>query len=93
MPPSSTSACQPAVRNQAADRFHPYAPLLLLIGESDDWTPAAPCRALAATVAARHEPMRIVTQSTDTGVWSQEIRHAGTGELRARNWLMASGKP
>ncbi|MFT3962572.1 dienelactone hydrolase family protein [Propionivibrio sp.] len=48
-------------RNQAADRFHPYAPLLLLIGESDDWTPAAPCRALAATVAARHEPMRIVT--------------------------------
>lgn len=48
-------------RNKRADRFHPYAPLLLLIGEADDWTPAAPCKALAATVAARGEPMQIVT--------------------------------
>lgn len=37
------------------------APLLLLIGEADDWTPAAPCKALAARVAARGEPMQIVT--------------------------------
>lgn len=44
-----------------ADTFHPYAPLLLLIGEADDWTPAAPCRALASKVAARGEPMQIVT--------------------------------
>lgn len=48
-------------RNHKVDRFHPYAPLLLLIGEADDWTPAAPCKALAATVAARGEPMQIVT--------------------------------
>ncbi len=48
-------------RHKNADRFHPYAPLLLLIGETDDWTPAAPCKALAATVAARGEPMQIVT--------------------------------
>ncbi len=48
-------------RNKRADNFHPYAPLLLLIGEADDWTPAAPCKALAATVAARGEPMHIVT--------------------------------
>ncbi len=48
-------------RNKHADRFHPYAPLLLLIGDADDWTPAAPCKALAATVAARGEPMHIVT--------------------------------
>lgn len=48
-------------RNQRPERFHPYAPLLLLIGEADDWTPAAPCKALAATVAARGEPMHIVT--------------------------------
>lgn len=47
-------------RSQRADRFHPYAPLLLLIGESDDWTPAAPCKALTANVAARGEPMQIV---------------------------------
>ena len=48
-------------RNKNPDNFHPYAPLLLLIGEADDWTPAAPCKALAATVAARGEPMQIVT--------------------------------
>ena len=48
-------------RNKKADRFHPYAPLLLLIGEADDWTPAAPCKALAASVAKRGEPLQIVT--------------------------------
>lgn len=48
-------------RNKKADNFHPYAPLLLLMGESDDWTPAAPCKALAARVAARGEPMQIIT--------------------------------
>lgn len=48
-------------RNKRPERFHPYAPLLLMIGEADDWTPAAPCQALAATVAARGEPMQIVT--------------------------------
>lgn len=48
-------------RNKSAAKFHPYAPLLVLIGESDDWTPAAPCKALTASVAARGEPMSIVT--------------------------------
>lgn len=48
-------------RNSHAERFHPYAPLLVLIGEADDWTPAAPCQALVASVAARQEPMQIVT--------------------------------
>jgi dienelactone hydrolase len=48
-------------RAQKPEAFHPYAPLLLIIGESDDWTPAAPCKTLAAAVAARNEPMQIVT--------------------------------
>jgi dienelactone hydrolase len=48
-------------RNKKPDSFHPYAPLLLVIGEADDWTPAAPCKALVATVAARGEPMQLVT--------------------------------
>lgn len=48
-------------RNKRSEHFHPYAPLLLLIGEADDWTPAEPCKALAATVAARGEAMQIVT--------------------------------
>ncbi len=47
-------------RNKKSDQFHPYAALLLLIGESDDWTPAAPCEALADKVMARGEPMQIV---------------------------------
>ena len=48
-------------RNKRSEHFHPYAPLLLLIGEADDWTPAEPCKALAATVAARGEAMQVVT--------------------------------
>jgi len=48
-------------RAKQPERFHPYAPLFILIGESDDWTPAAPCEALAAAVAARGEPLRIQT--------------------------------
>lgn len=48
-------------RRRQADHFHPYAPLLLLTGEADDWTPAEPCKALATNVAARGEPMQIVT--------------------------------
>lgn len=36
--------CSRALR---AASFAPAAPLLLLIGEADDWTPPAPCRALA----------------------------------------------
>ncbi len=35
------------------------------------------------------EPVRVITQPTDTGVWAQEIRHAETGELRARNAALA----
>jgi dienelactone hydrolase len=29
--------------------YEPVAPLLMLVGAADDWTPAAPCRALART--------------------------------------------
>lgn len=48
-------------RNRKAAEFRPYASLLLLIGEADDWTPAKPCQALAATVRERGGPMQIVT--------------------------------
>jgi dienelactone hydrolase len=36
-------------------------PLLILIGAADDWTPAAPCRDLAAAARAQGEPVEIVT--------------------------------
>lgn len=48
-------------RAARADSFHPYAPTLIVIGEADDWTPAAPCKVLAQAVAARGEPLTIVT--------------------------------
>ncbi len=41
-------AFYPGCRAAAADAtWKPQAPLLILHGESDDWTPIAPCRALA----------------------------------------------
>ena len=56
-------AFYPGCRARAgrADSFHPNAPTLILIGESDDWTPAPPCKALVHAVAARGEPISIVT--------------------------------
>lgn len=37
--------------------FRPLAPLLILIGDLDDWTPAEPCRRLAETAAAAGLPV------------------------------------
>ena len=61
-PFAAAVAFYPGCRTRAAraDSFHPYAPLVVLIGESDDWTPAAPCKTLIDTVAARGEPASIV---------------------------------
>lgn len=38
---------------QRREPFAPRAPLVILIGEADDWTPAEPCKALAAELRAR----------------------------------------
>ena len=51
--------CTARAKRPAA--FNPYAPLLVLIGEADDWTPAAPCETLAGAVRSRGGPMEIVT--------------------------------
>ena len=40
--------------------FKPLAPLLILIGEADDWTPAEPCRRLAAASRQAGHPVDIV---------------------------------
>jgi len=85
-------------RNKRADRFHPYAPLLVLIGEADDWTPAEPCKQLAAAVAARGEAMQIVIYPDtyhdfdNPGVTSKHVRkevpngvHPGRGVTVAPN--------
>jgi dienelactone hydrolase len=39
--------------------FKPLAPLLILVGELDDWTPAEPCRRLAEAARAAGYPVEI----------------------------------
>jgi dienelactone hydrolase len=41
--------------------WHTRIPLLLLIGEADDWTPVWPCRGLASNAAVNSEPVTLVT--------------------------------
>jgi dienelactone hydrolase len=40
--------------------FRPQAPLLILIGELDDWTPAEPCRRLFQAAKADGQPIDLV---------------------------------
>lgn len=85
-------------KSKAPQKFHPYAPLLVLIGESDDWTPAGACKVLTAAVAARGEPMRIVTYPDtyhdfdNPGITKMRVRkevpngvHPGKGVTTAPN--------
>jgi dienelactone hydrolase len=60
-PPAGVRAAvayYPACRNRTAANLR--TPLLILIGTADDWTPAAPCRDLAAAGARLGAPVTIV---------------------------------
>ena len=46
---------------RARPPYAPYAPLLLLAGEADDWTPAAPCMDLVRAARAQGADAGIVT--------------------------------
>jgi dienelactone hydrolase len=46
-------------RADGAGTYRSVAPLLILIGEKDDWTPAAPCVKLAASTRATEHPVAI----------------------------------
>jgi dienelactone hydrolase len=50
--PSLAVAFYPGCEAELQRGYRPAAPLLLLLGEADDWTPPAPCKALAAAAAA-----------------------------------------
>jgi dienelactone hydrolase len=52
--PSLAVAFYPGCKAELERGYRPAAPLLMLLGEADDWTPAAQCKALAA--AALPEP-------------------------------------
>jgi dienelactone hydrolase len=49
--PRAAVAFYPGCKTEAERGYRPEAPLLILIGASDDWTPAEPCRRLAADAA------------------------------------------
>ena len=86
-------------KSKAADKFHPYAPLLLLIGEADDWTPAEPCKSLAAAAAGRGEPMRIVTYPDtyhdfdNPGIKSKRVRSEVPNGVRAEIGVTVAPNP
>jgi dienelactone hydrolase len=42
-------------------RWHARLPLLILMGDADDWTPAAPCKTLVEEAAAQGEKAQIKT--------------------------------
>ncbi|MFT3734555.1 MAG: dienelactone hydrolase family protein [Rhodocyclaceae bacterium] len=67
-------------RNKKADSFKPYAPLMILIGEADDWTPAAPCVALTNTARALGATMQIHTYP---GAY-HDFDNPGLSKLRLR---------
>ncbi len=54
-------SCAPAPRvwRNASGVYRPIAPLLILIGEKDDWTPAAPCQQLAEAAQRAGYPVTI----------------------------------
>ena len=50
---------QGGVRVDAGGVYRPGAPLLILIGEADDWTPAEACRTLVETARRAGQPVAI----------------------------------
>lgn len=49
--PAFAVAFYPGCASDLKRGYRPSAPLLMLVGEADDWTPAAPCHELAAQAA------------------------------------------
>ncbi len=52
-------ACPDPKNSKSGREWRSAAPLLILIGESEDWTPVAPCRNLAEAAARRGEDVTL----------------------------------
>jgi dienelactone hydrolase len=68
--------CSVAARNE---RWRPAAPLRILIGGADDWTPAAPCEALATRGRERGWPLETIVYP---GAWHGFDAPSGRVRLR-----------
>lgn len=53
-------AFYPGCRSPSERGWHARLPLMILIGAADDWTPSAPCEALARSAKAVGEPVSVV---------------------------------
>lgn len=57
----SAAVLYPGCRELEKFGWTPRLPILLLVGASDDWTPAAPCQRMVAAAQGRNAPVSIVT--------------------------------
>jgi dienelactone hydrolase len=55
--PAFAVAFYPGCADPLRQRWQPTAPLLMLLGGADDWTPAAPCEALARQAEGQAVPV------------------------------------
>ena len=67
--------------------FRAYAPLLILAGELDDWTPAQPCKALAERSKGRGEPVEIEVYADAYHGFDERT------PVKVRNDVIRSGHP
>jgi dienelactone hydrolase len=82
---SRAVAFYPGCVEEQGRGYRPVAPLLLLLGEADDWTPVAPCKALTA----RTEPPPI-EMHVYTGAYHG---FDGRAPVRLRNDVPGGARP
>jgi dienelactone hydrolase len=88
VPPALAVAYYPGCESELGRGYRPAAPLLMLLGEADDWTPAAPCKALAAAAD---------TTAAPRPQWQAyaEAHHGfdGSGPVRHRSDVPGGARP
>lgn len=57
--PSHAVAFYPGCADEGRRGYRPVAPLLLLLGAADDWTPIAPCQAMALRAGAPQPQVQV----------------------------------
>ena len=83
--PSHAVAFYPGCADEERRGYRPVAPLLLLLGEVDDWTPIAPCQRLAARASAPKTELHVYAGA----------HHGfdGQGPVRLRGDVPGGAKP
>ncbi|MBM3387615.1 MAG: dienelactone hydrolase family protein [Betaproteobacteria bacterium] len=90
--PSQAIVFYPGCSDALKSAYRPTAPLLMLLGELDDWTPAAPCLELARRIHARAVVYPDSHHDFDNPVGAVKLRedvpngvHPGRGVHAGRN--------